>query len=109
MPDETHQIVYWHRDLPPISAEPDGEHSLEAISKRVSGSLNHGDELWHDCYADLLARADERLRQEVRRLGGDYAHVLDEWVDSRHDDTTGEVWLSGRFKYLLLRHPRTPG
>jgi hypothetical protein len=38
-----------------------------------------------------------RLEQEVARLGGQYAHVLDETVDSRHDPVSGEAWLHGRF------------
>jgi hypothetical protein len=29
--------------------------------------------------------------------------VLDEHVDSRHDDVTGEAWLRGRFTYVLYR------
>jgi len=107
MTDDAHKIVYWHRDLPPINADASGEHSMEATSKHISGTLSHGGELWHECYEDLLAKAEERLRQEVLRLGGDYAHVLDEWVDARHDDATSEAWLSGRFKYTLYRRPRT--
>jgi hypothetical protein len=44
-----------------------------------------------------------RLEQEVTRLEGRFAHVLDESIDSRHDDASGESWLRGRFKYILLR------
>ena len=54
------------------------------------------------CYRDLLANASERFTQEINRLGGRYAHVLDEHVDSRHDDIAGEAWLRGRFTYVLL-------
>ena len=46
------------------------------------------------------------MQVEVRRLGGDYAHVLDETIGSKHDDRTGEVWLRGSIKYLLLRRPK---
>jgi hypothetical protein len=49
------------------------------------------------------AAAIARLRQEIARLGGDYAHVLDEHIDSRHNDVTGEAWLQGRFSYTLYR------
>ena len=58
-----------------------------------------------DCaiYQDLMARAEHRLRQEVSRLGGHYAHVLEEAIDSRHDDRTGEAWLRGRLTYVLFR------
>jgi len=53
-----------------------------------------------------MAHTRMRLEQEVARLGGDYAHVLDESIESRHDDTTGEGWLHGRFTYMLYRQPR---
>jgi hypothetical protein len=39
------------------------------------------------------------------RLGGHYAHVLDESIDSRHDGVTSEAWLHGRFTYMLYRRP----
>lgn len=103
--DAGRKVVYWHRDLPPLHAEPLGEHIVEADSMRVTGSLAHRGELWDRCYHDLMIRVEDRLRQEVSRLGGDYAHVLDEAIDSRHDDRSGDVWLRGRLKYLLLRRP----
>jgi hypothetical protein len=96
--------VYWHRQLPPAGAEIMGEHVLEATSERVQGSLAHRDELWDRCYRDLLDNTRERFNQEIRRLGGDYAHVLDESIDSRHDSATGEAWLHGRFTYVLYAH-----
>lgn len=99
------KVVYWHRELPPLVAEPLGEHIVEADSLRVTGSLAHRGDLWDRCYQDLMARLDERVRQETHRLGGQYAHVLEETLDSRHDDRTGDVWLRGRLKYLLLRRP----
>ena len=82
-----------------------GEHTVEADSMRVAGGLAHGGELWDQCYRDLMTQADRRLGQEVHRLGGDYAHVLEETIGSRHDDRSGEVWLRGCIKYLLLRRP----
>ena len=96
--------VYWHRELPPVHAEIMGEHVLEATSERVQGSLAHRDELWDRCYRELLDNTHERFTQEIRRLGGDYAHVLDESIDSRRDPATGEAWLHGRFTYVLYRH-----
>jgi hypothetical protein len=95
--------VYWHRELPPLDAEIMGEHVLEATSDRVRGSLAHRDELWDSCYRGLLENTRERFTQEIARLGGDYAHVLDESIDSRRDDVTGEAWLHGRFTYMLYR------
>ena len=94
-------IVYWHRELPPLGAEAVGEHIVEAASVRVPGTLAHRDELWESCYESLMAHARERLEQEVARLGGRYAHVLDETVESHHDAVKGEAWLHGRFTYML--------
>jgi len=68
---------------------------------RVAGSLARRDDLWDQCYRDLMARVHLRLDQEVHRLGGDYAHVLDETIGSRRDDRIGEGWLRGCIKYVL--------
>ncbi len=95
------RVIYWHRELPPQNAEPMGEHVVEATSQRVPGTLAHRDELWHQCYEDLMEQLRNRLEQEVVRLGGTYAHVLGESVDSKHSDTTSEAWLHGRFTYVL--------
>lgn len=100
--------TYWHRDLPPLDAEPLGEHTLEATSAPIPGTLAHRDELWDRCYTDLMAKANERLRQEIRRLGGHYAHVHDEAISPRHDHATGEAWLHGSFTYALYSQPRKP-
>ena len=102
-PPGDRQQVYWHRELPPFDADIMGEHVLEATSGRVQGSLAHRDELWDRCYRDLLENTRERFNQEIVRLAGHYAHVLDESIDSRHDDATGEAWLHGRFTYVLYR------
>ena len=99
------RIVYWHRELPPYDADAVAEHVVEATSNRVPGTLVHRDKLWGQCYETLMASAATRLEQEVSRLGGDYAHVLDESIDSRHDSATGEAWLHGRFTYMLYRRP----
>jgi hypothetical protein len=95
------KAVYWHRELPPFDAEAMDEHVVEATSNRVPGTLAHRDELWNQCYEDLMDQAVMRLEEEVCRLGGHYAHVLDESIDSRHDDIKGEAWLHGRFTYML--------
>jgi hypothetical protein len=99
------KTIYWHRELPPIDAEAVGEHIIEATSDRVPGTLAHRDELWERCYAQLMIQAHIRLEQEVARLGGGCAHVLNEYVDSKHDDVAGEAWLHGRFNYMLYRRP----
>jgi hypothetical protein len=95
--------VYWHRDLPPAAAELMADHTLEATSSRVASTISHRDELWRRCYDELMANASARLDQEIARLGGDYAHVHDESIETRHDDATGEAWLHGRFSYMLYR------
>lgn len=96
-------VVYWHRDLPPVTADVVDDQIVEAVSGRVSGTLSHRDELWDQCYQQLMAAAEDRIRQEVQRLGGDYAHVHDESIDSRHDDAAGEAWLHGQFRFALYR------
>lgn len=101
------RIIYWHRELPPFDAEAMGEHVVEAASGRVPGTLAHRDELWSQCYNDLMTQVRMRLEQEIVRLGGSYAHVLNESVDSKHDDISGEAWLHGRFSYMLYRQAST--
>jgi len=56
-------------------------------------------------YQERWLKARAQLQQEVARLGGNYAHVLNESVDSRHNDVTGENWLHGCFTYMLYRQP----
>ena len=102
---ESPQIIYWHRELPPIDAEIMGEHTLEATSLRVPGTIAHGDELWSHCHDDLMTQVRQRIEQEVIRLGGHYAHVLDESIEARHDESSGDAWLRGRFTYVLYRRP----
>jgi hypothetical protein len=99
------KIVYWHRDLPPLEAEIVADHTVEANSSRVPGTIAHRDELWDRCYRELMAAAEGRLGEEVGRLGGDFAHVHDEQIDPKHDDVAGEAWLHGRFTYMLYRLP----
>jgi len=95
--------IYWHRELPPLKADPIGEHIVEATSRRVRTPFLHHEELWDECHADLMKEVKERLEQEVVRLGGDCAHVLNENIDGKHNAATGESWLYGRFTYVLYR------
>jgi hypothetical protein len=97
--------VYWHRELPPTDVVPLGEYFLEATSSRVAGTLAHRDELWDRCYEDLMAHTCDRLAQELARLGGTDAHVLEESIRTRHDDAHGEAWLQGTFRYVLYGRP----
>jgi hypothetical protein len=101
------KMIYWHRELPPPDAEAMEEQIVEATSGRVPGTLAHRDELWDRCYDDLMVQTRVRLEQEVVRLGGHYAHVLNESVDSKHDQATGEAWLHGRFAFMVYRRPAT--
>jgi hypothetical protein len=106
---DDNKVVYWHRELPPLDAELIGEHSMEATSSRVSGTIAHRDELWNRCYEELMVNTHARLAQEIARLGGHFAHVHDESIDTRHDDATGEAWLHGCFSYMLFRRaPQAP-
>ena len=97
------RYVYWHRNLPPMDAEMIGEHVLEATSGRLAGTADRGTELWDRAYHELMTNTETRLRQEIDRLGGDFAHVLQESIDSRRDDAVGETWLHGCFTYALYR------
>ena len=108
MADNDAKIVFWHRELPPLEAELVAEHSVEASSSRVPGTLAHRDELWHQCYRELMANTEQRIVQEVVRLGGHFAHVHDEAIVPEHDDAAGESWLYGRFSYVLYRRPGMP-
>jgi hypothetical protein len=101
--DTASKVVYWHRELPPLDGEVMQEHTIEAASDRVSGAIERHGELWHQCHGVLMERTRLRLEQEVTRLGGHYAHVVDEHIDSHRDDATGESWLYGRFSYVLYR------
>ena len=101
--DDTQQIVFWHRELPPIEAESMGEHTIEATSGRVQGTIAHRDELWTRCQDELMAQTRHRLTEEIARLGGRYAYVHKESIDSKHDGATGEAWLHGQFGYTLYR------
>ena len=48
------RIVYWQRELPPFDADAVAEHSIEATSSRVPGTLVHRNELWGKCYENLM-------------------------------------------------------
>ena len=63
------KIVYWHRELPPLSAELMAEHTLEATSSRVPGTISHRNELWDRCYLELMANTQIRLAQESLASG----------------------------------------
>jgi len=95
--------IYWHGELPPLQAEPVGEHIIEATSKHVRTAFLHHEQLWEQCHADLMAQVQERLEQEAARVGGDCVHVLNENIEAKHDGAKGESWLCGRFTYMLYR------
>ena len=97
------RTVYWHRELPPIEVDPIAEHTVEADSRRVPGTIAHRDELWNECLTDLFTVAQARLNQEIARLGGRCAHVLSEHIEIKRDAVTDEAWMHGRFIYMLYR------
>ena len=92
-----------------MEAELMAEHTLEANSSRVAGTIAHRDDLWNRCYQELMSNAESRLMQEVVRLGGHYAHVHDEAIEPKHDEAAGEAWLNGRFSYMLYRRSQEAG
>ncbi len=52
-----------------------------------------------------MEQARVRLEQETARMGGTYAHVFGESIDTRHDEAIGDAWLHGCFTYMLYRQP----
>lgn len=99
------KFVYWHLELPPLTAEVIGDDTIEATSGRVSANLWHRDAAWERCYADLINQACVRLEQEGGRRGADCVHVKEELIEPRRDEATGQTWLYGRFGYVLYRNP----
>lgn len=99
------KIIYWRRELPPLSEQVEGEHELAADSDHVHVSWADRDALWGRCYESLMLHARERLTQEVTRLGGSCAHVLQESITTKHDPITDEFWLAGMFHFLVYVHP----
>ena len=95
--------IYWHRQLPPIDVDPVDEHTVEADSARVPGTIAHQDDLWNQCRADLLSVTTSRMDQEIARLGGTCAHVLSEHIEVKRDAVSNEAWMHGRFTYMLYR------
>ncbi len=87
-----------------MDADPDGRtfHGGEK-SAHVPGTIAHRDELWDQYYEDLMSKVRAAGAGSLTRLGGNFAHVLDETVDSRHNDATNESWLHGCFTYMLYR------
>ena len=81
------------------------QHTIEASGGRDLGTLANRDELWDQCYQELMTNTTNRLVEEVARLGGHYAHVHDEAISPKHDDAAGEAWMHGRFTYMLYRRP----
>ena len=78
-----------------------GEHTVEANSNRVAGTIAHRSELWDSCYREMMANAETRISTEITRLGGRYAHVRSESIGVKHDDAAGEAWLHGTFTYVM--------
>jgi len=100
-PVAARKAIYWHRELPPIEASPMGEHTVEASSGRVPDAFATRDTLWAQCEQGLAAAVELRLSQEVDRLGGRFAHVLDEHIEAKRDPARDEAWLHGRYTYVL--------
>lgn len=99
------KIVYWRRELPPLSEQLEGEHEVTATSDRVHTTWSERDVSWGSCHESLMIHAADRITQEVQRLSGTCAHVLDESVVSHRDDATEEFWLVGTYRFTMYVHP----
>jgi bisphosphoglycerate-independent phosphoglycerate mutase (AlkP superfamily) len=97
--------VYWRRELPPLAEQPREEHVVQARSAPVRYSSIDRDQLWGRCYPGLMEAAAHRVAQEVERLHGSCAHIVDEFVEPKINNATDEYWLEGRFTYVLYQHP----
>lgn len=102
-PANPEKIVYFRRELPPLSEAIEGEHVVEADSPHVPLSPHH-DDVWEQCSEPLIAELVHRMEQEVRRQGGSCAHVVDEEVEPHIDYSTSTMWLRGRYTYVMYRH-----
>jgi hypothetical protein len=101
------QIVYWRRDLPPLSEQIEGEHEIEAESSQVHYDFGRRETMWATCYEVLQEQAAERIRQEVLRLGGTCAHVVDEAITAKTNDAEALFSLRGRFRFVMYVHAGT--
>jgi len=99
------QVIYWRRELPPLSEVIEGTHEVEAESPKLRNDVVERAELWKRCYPHLLEAAERRTTQELARLGGSCGHIIDEQIVARTNDATGEFWLHGRFRFVMYRHP----
>jgi len=95
--------IYWHRDLPPLDADAVAEHTVDAVSDKADYHFDRRDELWHDCAPSLRAHLVERLEAELDRLGGAYAHVLEEDVTPHVDHANAQYWLIGKARYTIYK------
>lgn len=99
------QVIYWRRELPPLSEQIEGEHEVEAESPHIHQEAGRRDAMWSASYGPLMEEAERRILQEVARLGGSCAHVVDEVITAKTDDASALFWLRGRFQYVMYRHP----
>lgn len=100
------KIVYWRRELPPLSERIEGEHEVEADSPATHFESGVARQLlWGASYPKLLEQAEARIAQEVARLGGSCAHVVDEVITAKVDDANALFALHGRFRYVMYTHP----
>ena len=88
-----------------MSEQLEGEHTVQATSDWVGYSFAERDKLWAACHANLLSNTGERIAQEVERLGGSCAHVLEEDIAPKIDNSLDRYRLEGTFTYVLYRHP----
>ena len=97
--------IYAHRELPPIDEEIAGEQVVEAASDPIPYVWTERDALWQRCHDSLMRRAHERIEQEVIRLGGSSAHLLEEIIEPKIDHATEQYQLVGRFAFVMYRTP----
>src|SRR5262245_8818628 len=97
------KTLYWHRELPPVDAEIVGEHTVEASSGRVPGTISHREALCDHRYQALTPQNRRRTAQESARLAKDCARIIGASRAARNDDYRSEAWLCGRFTHALVQ------
>lgn len=97
------QRVFFGRDLPPLGEVVEGEHTIEADSPALPIDACH-DALWDDGSSALQTEVTRRIEQELLRLGGSCAHVVEARLEPKVDYATGKMWLHGRYAYVLYHH-----
>jgi len=97
--------IYWHSDLPPLEDKIAGKYQVTAESDPIPLDYRHKDELRGRSEPSLALRLEDRLGQEIDRLGGHCAHILEEHITPVIDYHNNQYRLRGTYTYVLFLAP----